>query len=122
MHEKPPNFIESQHDSKPEQKEENEMGKEVLLILKIIHHGERTKGGELTDYGREVTRQKAGEIVLPEVTGGKAVGSPFKPKESVKPPRSLETADIYVEELLRSGKIEKKYATRAKVANMVANL
>ena len=104
----------SEQAPKFEKGQAKETGRKVLLILKVIRHGERTKDGELTDYGRTVTRQKAGEAALPEVSGGKAVGSPFKPKESLRPPRSLETADIYIEELFRAGRLQKKYATRAR--------
>lgn len=114
MSEKGPNFTESVHLDKNERKEGKEMSKNVLLILKFIRHGERTKGGELTDYGRQVTRQKAEKTELSGLGGVKAVGSPFKPKGSEMPPRSLETADIYAQQLVRSGKVEKKYATKTR--------
>lgn len=114
MAEQESKLVEAGQLEKLEKKEGREMGKNVLLILKIMRHGERTKGGELTDYGRLITKEKAEGVALPELSRAKAVGSPFKPKESKAPPRSLETADIYAEQLLQSGKVEKKYATRAR--------
>lgn len=34
-------------------------GRNVHITLKFIRHGLRAPSGELTDYGREATRQKA---------------------------------------------------------------
>ncbi len=90
-----------------------EKGKNVRIVLKFIRHGERTKTGELTDYGREITKQRARDS---GIEGGdfdavKAVGSQAGPKVLVpvegftstkseqEMGRSLETAHIYGQEI-----------------------
>lgn len=91
-----------------------EKGKNVKVILKFIRHGERAKTGELTDYGREITRQRARErgIRKEDFDAVKAVGSQAGPKVLVpieggftsekaeqKMGRSLESAHIYGHEI-----------------------
>jgi hypothetical protein len=87
-----------------------EKGKNVKMILRFIRHGERTKEGILTDYGREVTKQKAREsgIQKEEYDAVKALGSNAGPRREIEPGkngglkkigRSLETAEIYAQEI-----------------------
>ena len=79
----------------------SEKGKNVHIALKFIRHGLRSPSGELTDYGRETTRQKASESKSEmgrfNVVG--AMGSDSGPIGSTGMQRSLETADIYAGEL-----------------------
>lgn len=85
----------------PSQENLPEKGANVRLVLKIIRHGERTKKGELTDYGREVTRKKAKEsgIKGEDFDAVKAYGSPAGPKGPTGMQRSLETAHLYAGEI-----------------------
>jgi len=89
-----------------------ERGKNVKIVLKIIRHGERTKEGLLTDYGRKITREKAREsgVNPEEFTAIKAVGSNAKPLGPTGVGRSLETASIYADELAG----DKAFQARAK--------
>ncbi len=89
-----------------------ERGRNIRIILKMIRHGERTKEGLLTDYGRKVTRERAREsgIKAGEFEAVKAVGSTAGPKSPTGMGRSLETAHIYAEELAG----EKAFQARAK--------
>jgi hypothetical protein len=79
-----------------ESKEELTRGQDVQIDALFVRHGERTKEGELTDYGREVSAQKAGEYAqeLGSYDVVKAYGSDAQAKEG-KMGRSRETADIY---------------------------
>ena len=43
----------------PEKSPFSEKGRNVRMTLKFIRHGLRAPSGELTDYGKEITRQKA---------------------------------------------------------------
>lgn len=84
----------------PEQiapRETKERGNNVRIVLKFIRHGERTKEGQLTDYGRNITVIRAGESgIMPEdFDAVKAIGSTAGPKGPGGMERSLETADIY---------------------------
>lgn len=95
-----------------------EKGKNVRIVLKFIRHGERTKTGELTDYGRVVTRQRAEEsgIRKEDLDAVKGIGSQAGPnilvpieggftsqKAGQKMGRSLETAHIYAHEIAGDG-------------------
>jgi len=75
-------------------------GKNVVIVLKILRHGERTKEGELTDYGREVTRKRAqlSGLQADQFSAVKAIGSRAD-AEPGKMGRSLETADIFAAEV-----------------------
>ena len=42
-----------------ENKERSERGENVQVRVKFLRHGERTPEGELTDYGRKVTKEQA---------------------------------------------------------------
>ena len=79
----------------------SEKGRNVHIALKFIRHGLRSPSGELTDYGRETTRQKASESKSEmgrfNVVG--AMGSDSGPIGSTGMQRSLETAHIYAEEI-----------------------
>lgn len=86
--------------------------KNVLLSLKVIRHGERTLAGELTDYGRQITREIARAEQSENFGGVKAVGSPAGPKGPTGMPRSLETAHIYAGEVAKKG--VKQYKTRVR--------
>lgn len=101
-----------EHEGLREKEPFPEKGRNVYICLKFIRHGERTKEGELTDYGRKITREKAtaSGIKEEEFDAFKAIGSPAGPKGPRGMPRSLETADIYVEEI--GG--DKKFITRGK--------
>lgn len=97
----------------PEQFEEEvspERGTNVHIDIRFIRHGEKTPEGMLTDYGREVTRQKAHEhdIKLEDFDAVKAVGSTAGPKGPLGMERSLETAHIYAIEVAK----DKAFATR----------
>jgi hypothetical protein len=85
--------------------------------FKIMRHGERTFDGLLSDYGREVTKEKARANVLPDgIDIVKAIGSPSGPineESGVTKPRALETADIYVHEFADATGAE-QYKTRPK--------
>lgn len=86
----------------PEQPENKvEYGKNAEIVLKFIRHGERDKEGNLLDYGREVTKQRAIEsgIQPTEVNAVKAIGSPAGPVGETGMQRSLETAHIYAHEI-----------------------
>ena len=96
-----------------EQEKTPEKGANVLVQVKFIRHGERTKEGELTDYGREITRSNARKSGLKEqgFDAVKAYGSQAGPKNKKGMGRAMETADIYTEEV----KVEdQEYVTRAK--------
>jgi hypothetical protein len=77
-----------------------ERGKSVSIVLKFIRHGERDLAGNLTDYGRSVTRDEAKGSPEKdrEYDAIKAVGSNAGPKKEGMG-RSLESAHIYAEEL-----------------------
>lgn len=96
----------------PESKERAEKGRNVSIRLKIIRHGERTTEGELTDYGRQVTSKIAKEkkTELGGLDAVKAYGSQAGPKGPMGMGRSLETADIYAEEVAG----EEKFKTRGR--------
>lgn len=90
-----------------------EKGRNVHITIKFIRHGLRTPvvgktGGELTEYGRGVTRENARESGLKgdDFDAVKAFGSTAKEELSTAQPRSLETADIYATEITKiaSGK------------------
>jgi len=85
----------------PEKSPSSERGKNVQITLKFIRHGLRTPSGELTDYGKEITRQKAREskpdIEHVNVVG--AMGSDSGPIGTTGMQRSLETAHIYASEI-----------------------
>ncbi len=89
-----------------------ERGKNVKIVLKMIRHGERTKEGLLTDYGRKITKERAreGGIKSEEFGAIKAVGSNAGPKGPTGMERALETANIYAKELAG----EKAFQTRIK--------
>lgn len=78
-----------------------ERGRNVHITLKFIRHGLRNPSGELTDYGREATRQKAqqskSEMGRFDVVG--AMGSDSGPVGPSGMQRSLETADIFASEI-----------------------
>lgn len=78
-----------------------ERGENVRIVLKFLRHGERTKTGELTEYGRDVTRQRAQESVIgpDDYDAVKAIGSPAGPQSAGGMERSLETAHIYAHEI-----------------------
>ena len=92
----------------PEQKE---FGRQVEIVLKFIRHGERTKEGKLTDYGRSITAERAQQSGLKEegFDAVKAVGSNAGFKNPAGRGRSLETADIYAHEIAG----DEQFATRA---------
>ena len=79
-----------------EKREGQEKGKNVLIRLKFIRHGERTKAGELTDYGRQVTAERALQsgITGDDFDAVKAIGSDAGESAGVGK-RAFETADIY---------------------------
>jgi len=80
--------------------EKREKGSNVKIIIKFLRHGERTKDGLLTDYGRDVTRQRAQEsgIGKEDFDAVRAIGSTADtPPEGMG--RALETADIYSHEV-----------------------
>src|SRR3989344_942740 len=87
-----------------------EKGRNVEVIVKIMRHGERNVTGELTDYGREITRQRAEESGLAErgFDAVKAYGSDAGPRNSAKMGRSRETADIYAKEIANDGALKSR--------------
>lgn len=96
----------------PEKSPYSEKGRNVDITLKFIRHGLRTPSGELTDYGKEVTRQKAresrSEIESFNVVG--AMGSDSGPTGATGMQRSLETAHIYAEEIESDKKLQTRGA------------
>ncbi|MBI5139957.1 MAG: hypothetical protein HZA94_00705 [Candidatus Vogelbacteria bacterium] len=88
--------------------ETKERGKNVKIVLKFIRHGERTKEGQLTDYGRKITAICAKESgIKPEdFDAVKAIGSTAGPKGPGGLQRSLESADIYAHEIAGDGALE----------------
>jgi len=85
----------------PEQLRKPEKGENVQITLKFIRHGLRTPSGELTDYGKETTRQKARES-KPDIGRFNVVGAMGSDSGPVGPTgmqRSLETAHIYAEKI-----------------------
>jgi hypothetical protein len=95
-------------------KESLEKGANVQIQLKFIRHGERTPDTmQLTDYGREVTRERAGESELSsdDFNAVKALGSNMDPNPETGMGRSLETADIYAQEIAG----EEAFQTRPRV-------
>lgn len=93
----------------PENVEKKENGCNVTIILKIIRHGERI-GSYLTDYGRDVTKLKAHEsgIQPGDFDAIKAVGS-NSGSVGDQMGRSLESADIYADEI----DPDRQYRTKA---------
>ena len=87
-----------------------ENGANVTIDVKFIRHGERTTDGELTDYGRDVTKQRAQEsgIAGDDNDAAKAGGSNADPSARTQMGRSVETAHIYAQEIAG----EDAYATR----------
>jgi len=82
-----------------ESKESIEKGRNNRILIKIIRHGERSPDSLLTDYGRQVTQEKAAaeKDALGKFDVVKAVGSDAGPKGPTGYARSLETADIYAD-------------------------
>src|SRR3989344_1735462 len=82
-------------------KENKENGKNVTIVVKMLRHGERDKETRLTDYGRQVTREKAQRLgYSPEAFDAvKPVGSNVGPKGLTRFGRALETAEIYAGEI-----------------------
>src|SRR3989344_1002026 len=80
--------------------ERKERGANVEIIIKFMRHGERDKNAVLTNYGREVTKQRAQEsgIGTTDFDAVKAIGSNADPSVSGMG-RALETADIYAHEI-----------------------
>ena len=95
----------------PEKSPFSEKGRDVYITLRFIRHGERTPqttlpsgektGGTLTDYGREVTKERARASGLrkEDFDAVKAVGSTAGLPGPEGMPRSLETADIVATEI-----------------------
>lgn len=81
--------------------ERKESGENVEIVLKFIRHGERDLEGNLTDYGRTVTKERAQEsgVLKTDFDAIKAIGSTAGPKGPSGMQRSLETADIYAHEI-----------------------
>lgn len=92
--------------------EQKEFGENVEVVLKFIRHGERTKEGALTDYGRAVTAERGQESGLQDkgFDAVKAIGSNAGPKNPDGIGRSLETADIYAYEVAGDA----QFVTRAR--------
>lgn len=105
-------FEKTQQEEVMEQEPQNERGLNVFIRLKFIRHGEKTKVGELTNYGRKITRENADKsnIKSEDFDAFKAYGSPAGPKGETGMQRSLETAHIFAEEV--GG--EKQFKTRKK--------
>lgn len=108
-------------ESKSSSPEQRERGKNVITVLKVMRHGERTPDGYLTNYGREVTREKARESGIKQddfdaVKAGGSKSGPLDPE--TKMPRSLETADIYAKEIAG----DKAFRTRERKALTFENL
>ncbi|EKE19999.1 MAG: hypothetical protein ACD_8C00067G0005 [uncultured bacterium] len=66
-----------------------EKGSEVEIAMMFIRHGERTPEGTLTDYGREITKEKAEQAEQEGIFKNgfdvvKPLGSPAGPKTSVE--------------------------------------
>ena len=80
--------------------ESKERGRNVKITVKFLRHGERTTDGKLTDYGREVTKDRAIEsgVKWDDYHAVKAVGSDAG-LSSGAGARALETADIYAHEI-----------------------
>lgn len=107
----------------PETKAEQraEWGKNVTVLCKMLRHGERDVERNLTDYGREVTRQQALEsgVGALDHDAVKAIGSNALPLNQSGQGRALETADIYAEQLRQNLKpgddqeLVKQFNTRA---------
>lgn len=78
-------------------KENKENGKNVLITIKFMRHGERDKDGNLLDIGREKTAINAEEFAKHNQVydAVKAIGSPAGPASDVGMQRALETSDIY---------------------------
>jgi hypothetical protein len=87
-----------ERDISPESKD---FGKNVEIMLKFIRHGERSKDGKLTDYGRSVTAERArqSEFKKEDFDAVKAIGSNAGSKNEKGMARSLESADIYAHEI-----------------------
>lgn len=89
--------------------ESKERGRNVKITVKFLRHGERTTDGKLTDYGREVTKDRAIEsgIKWDEYHAVKAVGSDAG-LSSGAGARALETADIYAHEIAGDEAFQKR--------------
>src|ERR1700722_2766923 len=81
--------------------EREKSGENVEIVLKFMRHGERDLDGNLTDYGRGITKERARESGIDEndFDAVKAIGSTAGPKGPTGMPRALETADIYAHEI-----------------------
>lgn len=78
-----------------------EKGTDVSILIKFIRHGERDKENNLTDYGREITKERAEEsgLINENFSAVKAIGSNQGPQSEEGLARSLETAHIYSNEI-----------------------
>lgn len=83
-----------------------EKGENITLVVRIMRHGDRTPEGNLEDFGRQRTIEKArGSVsVYEQFDVIKAFGSTAGPKtvvegEEMEMQRSLETAHIFAKEL-----------------------
>jgi hypothetical protein len=92
------------------EKIKNPEGANVVIDLKIMRHGER-EGKMLNDLGREQTKEAAVKsgIGKEDYDAIKAIGSNADPIGEKKIGRSLETADIYANEIAG----DDKFRTRA---------
>ena len=83
-----------------------QLGHKVRTDIKFIRHGERTKTGELTDYGRQVTKDvsKTNEVEGDWLDETEVIGSNADPRLDGYG-RALETADIYSQETDGSSKM-----------------
>lgn len=83
-----------------ETRENLEKGRNIKITLKFLRHGERDKEGNLTDYGREATKQRAQESGLRDIEFDaiKAIGSSAG-ASSGQGMRAFETANIYAQEV-----------------------
>ncbi len=84
----------------PQQEGKEKFGSNVKIDIRFLRHGERTKTGELTDFGRGVTKEKAAQHMIEGdyVDIVKPVGSNAGPK-NLEMGRALETAKIFAEEI-----------------------
>jgi|GEM_PF-1355021 len=102
-----------------EQQSEKEKGLNNRILLKIMRHGEKTPEGELTDYGRDRTREVArvDKEMMKGIDKIKVMGSNAGPKNKAGQARALETADIYANTVTdenESDPVIKKYESRAR--------
>ena len=102
-----------------------ERGANVIIDVKFIRHGERTKENQLTELGRDITRDRAREsgITKESYDAVKAGGSNVDANQESGMGRAVETAHIYATEVAEGKNLStrpmQKFSQALNYQNMV---